>query len=142
MRAEVAHAFQVQIDGPGANDAAARQRDVSMMQAAQERPEDADRATHFTDQIVIAEAFEFRRLDVECVSVELHLRAERCQDLPHKLHVTQLRHSTNEARLRGQQGRRHDRQHGVLSAADPHFAMQRNSAFNQKTIHDTSTIVN
>ena len=45
-------------------------------------------------------------------------------------HVAQMRHAPDRARLARQQRRRHDRQHGILRAADRHFSVQRHAAFN------------
>ncbi len=62
--------FQVQIDGPRADDAAAGQRHPRLFQPPQQRPHDADRAAHFADEIVIRVAADFLRVDGQRAALE------------------------------------------------------------------------
>ena len=65
LRAQRLEAFQVEVDGPRADDAAAGQRDGGLLQPAQQRPHDADGAAHLADQIVVARAFDLAGLDAD-----------------------------------------------------------------------------
>ena len=101
--------FQMQIDWPRTDDAAAGQRDARFFQTAKQRPGDADGAAHLANEVVVAVALDAMRLHGECVTLELHRAAEGLEDAPHELHVAQVRHAPDHAPLGGEQRRRHDR---------------------------------
>jgi hypothetical protein len=61
--------------------------------------------------------------------------SERTQDLAHERDVAQLRRAPDDARLVRQERGRHQRQNGVLRAADRDFAMQGNATFDEQTFH-------
>ena len=56
--------FQMQIDRPIADDAAARQRDGRFLATAQQRPEHADRGAHFSHDFVGRDRFDFSAVTV------------------------------------------------------------------------------
>ena len=131
LGAQVTHAFQVQVDGPGTNDATAGQGDFGVVLPSQQGAENADRAAHFADEVVVADRLELGRAHGDGVALDRDPGAERGEDFGHEMDITQLRHAPDDAFSGGQQGRRHDRQHRVFRAADLHLAMQRNTAFDQ-----------
>ena len=85
--------FQVQVDGPGADDAAAGQRHARLFQPAQQRPHDANRAAHFADEFVIGVTVDFLRADGQRAALELHRGAERFENPRHEPRVAQIRHA-------------------------------------------------
>src|ERR1043166_2542644 len=135
LRPQIAHAFQMQINRARPNHAAARQRNFRLMLTSQERPENADRAAHLADQIVIANGLQFARLDRNDVPIHLHLRPERHEDFRHELDIAQIRRPPDHTTLSGQQRRRHNRENGVFRAANGHLAVQRHTTSDQQTIH-------
>ena len=64
-----------------------------------------------------------------------HLGSEGLEDLDHESYIAEVRYPTDDAGLGREQRRREDGQHGILRAADGHFSVQWESAFDQKTIH-------
>ena len=70
--AKVAHALEVQIDRARADDTASGHRHLGLVEAAHERPENTDRATHFADQVVVAEAGDFPCPNTDRSSVHLN----------------------------------------------------------------------
>ena len=127
--------FQMEVDGSRADDAAAGQGNRGLLEPREQRAHDADRAAHLADQIVVARSLNLAGMDAKRVALLFYLGAEPGEDLAHELHVAQVGHAADDARLAGQQRRRHDRQHGVLGAADGHVAVERHSTFNKQTIH-------
>ena len=132
--------FQMKIDGPRANDASAGQRDGRFVQTAEQRSHDANRAAHLANQIVIAVRLDLRGLHGHGVALHLHLGAQRFQDLPHELHIAQVRHVVDGARLGGEQRRRQNGQDGIFCTTDTHIAVQWHAAFDQQTIHESLSL--
>ena len=119
----------MQIYRPRPDDTSARQRYPRLTQTRQERAENANGTAHLSDQIIIADAIELRRLHRESPVLEFHFYAERRQDLSHESHIAQIGHTPNDAFFFRQQRRRHDRQHRVLGSANGHVSVQWSTAF-------------
>src|SRR6266496_2977202 len=100
--AEGLKTFEVQVDWPGADDAASRKRDGGVFQAAEQGSHDADRTAHFADEVVIADAFDFASLDADGVAFGTDLSAEPDEDLRHEFNVAQVWHAPDDAGLVGQ----------------------------------------
>ena len=118
----------MQIDRARSDHAAARQRDLGVALAAQERSENADGAAHLADQIVIAHRLQFPGMDLDRVGVHLDLRSQRAENLGHEFDIAQIRHAPDNAWLGSEQRRGHNWKHGILRAADRHIAAQRHTA--------------
>jgi hypothetical protein len=132
-------AVQMQIDRPGADRAAARQRHPGLAGAGEQRPEDQHRGPHLAHQVV-------RRGGVHDLGAMQHdaprragkvagFDAEDLQQPPHRCDVHQIRDVLELERLIGQQTGGHQRQRGVLGAADVDPAGKRHTTVDQKTIH-------
>ena len=116
-------ALEVQVDGARANHAAAGQRHHGLLQACQERTQDADRSPHLADQFVITAAGDVCGSDGQGAAVLSHLGSEGLEDLKHETNVAQVGHPTDDAGFGGEQRCRKNGQHSVLRAADGHFSV-------------------
>ena len=129
-----AHAFEMQVDGAGTDDATARQGNHGLPLPTEQRAEDANGSAHLADEIVIPHGLELLGTDPDPVTRHDHFGAERTEDLRHELYVAQVGHRADAARLGGQQRRSHDGQRGVLGTANPHGTMQGNPPFDQTAL--------
>ncbi len=141
-----AHFFQrcqVQVHGPGADGAPARQRDPRGAGTREQRPERQDGSPHGADQVV-------RRLGVRdalCFEDELcrrkvghfHARGHVREQLAHGDDVAHARDIAQLHGLRRQQGCGHRRQGGVLCAADGDAAFEAVSPFDGESVHEASS---
>ncbi len=121
--AEGFDAFEMEINGARADDATAGQRDLGFAETTEERAENTNRAAHFADEIVVANAFDFFGADFEGVIMEGNFRAERFEDFAHEPHVAQVGDVADDARLVCQKSRGHDGERGVFCATDGDFAV-------------------
>src|SRR3954468_16808247 len=119
----------MQVDGPGSNDAAARQRHSRVTEPAQKRTENANGPSHFADEVIIADWLNLFCAHSEFVALELHLCTEGGQDLGHETHVAQIRNTADDAGFRSKKGCGHDRQNGVFGSADRYVTVKRHAAF-------------
>src|SRR4051812_8725960 len=107
-------ALQVEVDGPGTNDAPARQGDGRFAQARQERPENTDGSAHFADQIVVTDPFDLVSLDGQGVAYELYVGSDGTEDLAHEPHIAEIGKPADDAAFACEQGGRHDGQRSVF----------------------------
>ncbi len=125
----------MQIYRARADDAAAGQRDDGFFQAAQQRPQDADRAAHFADEVVVADFLDFFGLHLDGAAIDADLRAERGKNLAHEFDVAEVGRAADDAGFGGQEGGGHDGEHGIFRPADGDFTVQGHAAFDQETVH-------
>src|SRR5690606_3839278 len=117
-------AGEVQVDGPGADGAAAGLGDLHFAQPPQQRAHHLDGRPHAADGVPGCFGMEVPRFDVQYVPVQLAAGAQPFQDLDHVEHVADVGHVADDARLPGEQGRSHELEHRVLGPAHPDVAPQ------------------
>ena len=137
-RAHLLQALEVQVDRPGADRAAARQRDARLARAGQQRAEHQDRGAHLAHDVVGRlgagdRAAERQRAAV--VADRIDGDAVLGQQQAHGLDVGKPRHVAEHQALVGQQGGGHQRQGGVLGAADDDLAGERPAAADADAVH-------
>ncbi len=133
--AECFKAFQMQIDRPIADDAAARQRDGRFFAATEQRTEHADRCAHFSYDLVGRDRLDRLGVYGNGAAGAFHLRAEMHQDLQHVMRVAQVRDAAQNAGLSREQRRGQNRQGGILRAANLNRTGKRMAAMNENFIH-------
>ena len=129
--------FEVQVDWPMPDVAAAGKRDTRAAAATEHRSQHADAGSHPADQFVIGEA----RLIVghgqcECPArATFNRHAERSQHLRQRGNIDEFRHAVQHGRPCCRKRRGHDRQRRVLGSAHRHRTTQRLSASNHQHVH-------
>ena len=136
--AHLLQALQVQIDRARADGAAAGQRDARLADARQQRTEHQERGAHLAHDVV-------RRLGVgdgaaerqraAVIADRLDRDAVLRQQQRHGGDVVEPRHVRQHQALVGQQAGGHQRQRGVLGAADDDLAGERPAAADANTVH-------
>ena len=137
--------FKVQIDRPGPNGAAARQRDPHLPESSQRRAQNEDRSAHLADQIVGRRPADFAvggqaqdsgpMFAVTGPAVHIDGDAELGQQIRHGRNIGQVRRIGQCQGLIGQQTRRHQRQRRILGPGDGNGAVEGSSASNEDLIH-------
>ena len=136
--AHLLQALQVQIDRPHADVAPARQRHTRLAHPSQQRTQHQERSAHLAHDVIRRLGIGDRPADRQTPPVivqPVHRHAVLRQQLVHGLDVGQARHVRQHQPFVGQHPRGHQRQGGVLGAADGDLARQRPAAANTKTIH-------
>ena len=125
--ARAARPFQVQIDRAVADVASAGQRDNGLAAPGQQRTEHAEAGPHLPHAAVPAHRTGVRidRFQLQCRRRPARLcMSEAAEHAGQCVDIGQSRHVLQPHRLGGEDGRRHDRQRGVLRAATADFAVQ------------------
>ena len=139
IRAERFKAFEMQVDRPRSNRAAAGQRDPRLAAAGQQRPHDEKRRPHLADQIIRRfTAANHRAVHVKLMpgGVKLSLDSQLLQYLGDRMHIFQRRHLVQQAGgILPEKRRRDDRQHRVLGSADLYPALQPASPMYNQLFH-------
>ena len=113
--------LEVEVHRARAPGAAAGQRHARGAEAPEQRPEHVDAGAHGAHQVVgRLDRGDVRGIDGAAVVVELDPGAEVLEHARHGARVGKLRHVAQAMHAGGEQGRRHDRESGVLGAADRH----------------------
>ena len=125
--------FQVQIDRPRADRAPARQRDLGVAGARDERPQNVERGPHLTDQVVGRERADdlagMQNGLFAIVACPLDdLGAKTLQQARQEARIGQPRHVGKSQRFVGKQAGRHQLDGGILGAADGDLTMQPRAA--------------
>jgi hypothetical protein len=129
--------FDVQVDRPGPDGAAAGKRDSGLAAARQQRTQNENAGAHLSHQIVRRHGVDDRagakrhrlaaaRSSAPSVAADLH--PHRRQQIRHGRDVGQIRHIRQRQYAIGQNAGRHDRQGGVFGAADRDGARERLAA--------------
>ena len=120
-----------------ADGAATRQRDVSLTEPRQQRPEDQNRGAHRFDELVrryrIGERTRIH-LDLHAF-VDGHRDAHATEQLDHGGDVLQVRNVTDGHRLGREQRASQDGQRRVLRTGDTHLTLERTPAFDMQFVH-------
>ena len=125
-------AFQVQVDRPGADRAAARQAHADATGTRQQRPHHQEAGPHFAHQFARwFAAHNARRIDRERAALKMRRRTEMIEHATHTIHIRKPGAFINRRNTLGEQGSRDQRQHGIFCAADMDFAKQASAAFDQ-----------
>ena len=123
--AEGLEAFQVEVDGAGADDAAARDGHLRLAEAANERAQQADRRAHLADEVVgraVGDLFSADRPDAGLrVSDDRALVAE---DLGHVADIAEVGHVAQRHRLAREERSGEQGQRGVLRTGGTDRAFQ------------------
>ncbi len=130
--------LEVQIDRPGADRAAARERDPRLAHARQQRPQHQDRGAHFANDIVGrlgASDGAPERKRAAIAAHRLHRDPVLREQCRHGVNVGELRHVLQDQPLLGKQPGHHQRQRRVLRAADDDLALKRPAAANTDAVH-------
>jgi len=127
--------FQVQIDGPVANDASPGEGDGGFLFAAKEGAEDAHGSAHLADDFIRGVGGDFLGLDGDGAAGPFDLRAEVIEDLQQVMHVAQVGDVMDDALIPGEQSGREDRQRGVLRPADLDRTGKLRAAVDENFIH-------
>ena len=145
LGAELFQALEMQVDRPGTDGAAARQRDLGLALARQQRAEHQNARPHLAHQVVgRPRAGQPTGLQVEGaaamaavlgMAVHLDLDAETHQQVGQRRDVGEMRQVGEPQRLVGQEAGGHQRQGRVLGAGDPYLALQGSAAANENSVH-------
>jgi len=130
--------LEVQIDGAGADGAASRHGDARLAHARQQRTEHEDRRAHLAHDVVGRlgagdGAAERQRAPV--IADGFHRDAVLGEEGAHGLDVGEPRHVGENEALVGEQAGGHQRQRGILGAADGDLAGERPAAADADTVH-------
>ena len=134
-------ALEMQVDGARADGAAARQRDLRVTEACEQRPHDEERSAHLAHKLV----GRFRPLDLAAVHgqrvrrlVERRMYAERLQHLRDRMHIVERRNLLQAARgVLPQKRRGDDGQHSVLRTTDLHASRKPTAALYNQLLHES-----
>ncbi|MNY03740.1 hypothetical protein D3C86_1363760 [compost metagenome] len=140
LRAHGRQGHQVQVHRTRANRAAARQRDLGLARAGQQRPQDVERGPHLANQIIGGEGRgQFGRVEQGLLAVSAvalrHLDAELLQQLAEESGVRQTRHIGQQQGLIRQDRSRHQLDGRILGAADLDLAVQAVAAVDDDAVH-------
>ena len=129
---------EVEVDGSDADGAAAGERDVGLLAAGDEGPENADRRAHGRDDLVgrLDRAL-VDEGDVEALAVALDAAAERLEELDHRADVAEVGNivkGEDVALVHEERGGHHG-QGGVLGALDAGGALERTAALDDELVH-------
>ena len=138
-RAQLFQAENVQVDGPRADGAAARQRHTSPSRARHQRAQHQAGGAHGLYQLIRR----FRRDDLRCLQAhhavfDIHAGADVHQQPLHGAYVAHVRNAVQRHRLRGEQRRRQRGQRRILRTVDRDLAPQCVPAGNYEFIHAIS----
>jgi hypothetical protein len=142
LGAQLLQSPDVQVHRPCADGAAAGQRDLGVAVLGDQRPQHQDRGAHLAHQVIgrggVVDVLA-RQSDRPLLAAELgrYFDAVLRQQIGHGGDVGQVRHAVQTHLAIGQQRRCHQRQRGVLGAADADFALQALAAANANAIHDS-----
>jgi hypothetical protein len=125
-RTHRAQAHDVQIHGPSADSAAARQRHIGMAISTEQRAQDQDRRAHRLDELVRREKLlDTRRIsDDAAFGAMLGRDAHALQQLQRRRDVVQLGHVADRHRAFGEQRGGQNRQRRVFRAGDSNFSVE------------------
>ena len=136
LRTHCLQARYVQVHGPRADRAAARQGDVGLTETGDQRTQHENRGAHGLHEFV-------RRLaaihspgidfDAEPV-IDRHFRPHHLQQRQHRRHVLEVRDIADDDRARGQQGSGEYGQGGILGARDVYRAGEPDAAADRQLI--------
>jgi len=127
--------FEVLVDGPGPDGAAAGQGDAGLAGPGHQRPQDQDRGPHGLDRLVGGHpAGEAAGINHQGLAV-FKLHPHEAQELFGGANVGQGRHIVKPVHPRGQQRGRDDGQGGVLGPADGNFPRKGYPAFNDDFVY-------
>ena len=143
LGAQLGQGPEMQIDGPRADGAAARQRDLGPPVTRQQGPENEHRSPHLAHQIVgrrgaVGRArgqFENPARRTAALAVHGDLNPEIGEQARHGGHVDQVRKIGQRQGIGGQKACRHQRQGRVLGPSDGNGAAQRIAANDTNSIH-------
>jgi hypothetical protein len=142
LGAHLFEAAQMQVHGPCPDRAAAGQRDAGLAHPRQERAEHQDRGPHLAHDVVWGLGVADRAADGERpIRTGLETAPVLGDELRHRRDVGQLRHVGEHEPLVGQHAGRHERQRGVLGAADRDAAFERPAAADADPIHAESSYI-
>ena len=129
-RAHRAQPGHVQIHGPRADRAAARQRHVGVAEPAQQRAEHEDRRAHRLHELVRRDELRMPRVSTASFGSPSRSTSTPMRRSSFTVVVTSFRCGTllSDDRALGEQRRGEDRQRGVLRAGDLHFAVEARAA--------------
>ena len=143
FRAELFESFDVQIDGAGADGAAAGERDAGAAAAGDQRSKDQGGGAHGLDQFVgrfgLGEIGAVNGGAVVGASVaKFDFGAHGGQQVARGLNVADLGNVFEDDGLIGEQGGGHAGQRGIFGSADADGAEQRLSAADYELVHGVS----
>ena len=135
--------LQVQVHRPGADRAAARQRDLRLSGPGQQRPQHIERCPHLAHQIIgrkAADDLTGGQHGLRAVGALAfhHLRAQPLQQFAQEPGIRQPRHVGQPQRLVGQQAGRHQFDGRVLGAADRDLSLKACAAGDGDPIQSTT----
>ncbi len=138
---------KVQIDGPCADGASARQRHARLMAARQNRAKHPEARAHAADHVVgRGRVHDIARRQMQSVAlmgvavgalpVHSGIDAVIAQDANEKAYIGEVRHVLQRDRVGGEKACDHQRQSRILRPADRDRAIQAMSARNSNSVHD------
>ena len=151
-RAEGLHGFEVQINRAGADGAAAGQRHLRAAFAGEDGAEHEDRSAHGAHEVVrcgdVVDGFAGQRqlagVVAGCTGIkqragggiaQAERRAVLHQQLGHRRDIGEVRYVIERDFLAREERRAHQRQGGILRAADRDIAIKRAAAGNEQFVH-------
>jgi len=134
-------ALDIEIDRTGADGTAARQRDLRLVAAREERSQHPEARTDLRDHLIGCggrfNVGDTDRHDIRVATgVEGHVAAEGTDELCQRSHIGKARHVDETKGLVGQKRGRHQRQGGVLCTAHRNPALEAVAAANVNSVHD------
>ncbi len=147
LRAQLAQALQMQIDGPRADGAAAGQRHLRLAMAGHQRPQHQDRSAHLAHQIVwrtglrdpARRQFQYPALvaAIGRLAVQMNFDTKLGQQIGHGGDVGHMGQIAQGQRLFAQKRGSHQRQRCVLGATYRDLALQAVAAAYANSVHET-----
>ena len=148
LGAQLPEAVKEEIDRPGANGAAAGERNAGLMSAGEQRPDDPEARAHHRDKLVgrggvdDLGGVQCHLLAVEAVAgaaaMDGDIDAVILEDLFELLDVGEARHVAERERFGGEERRDHQRQGGVFGAGNGDFAPKLVATNDADAIHELS----
>ena len=139
LRSERPHAFDMLIDRPNAEVAAARHRGLSTAETSQHGPDQIVGGTNLTHQVIRGVLIAcIGTVDFNCTLIQItDPGPQLSQNCKQGICIADLRDILNPAHALNQKRRRDNRDCCIFCTADFNFAVQRSSAADDILIHGT-----
>ena len=135
MGTDSLEAFEVEIDGPVADDTAAGNRDTGATETSEKWAHDADGGPHFTNDFVGCLRVNVSSGDLHGAAVALDLAAQGAEDLEHVVGIRDIGDALDNDLLIGQESGGEDGERGVFGAGDINGTGKRGAAVHEKFVH-------